>query len=39
VCFDCLMRIDGVPNVQGCLVQVCEGMRIERQLGTREIEP
>ena len=38
VCFDCLMRIDGVPNVQGCLVQVREGMRIERQLGKREIE-
>lgn len=33
VCFDCLMVIDGVPNQQACLVQVREGMRIERQRG------
>jgi hypothetical protein len=38
VCFDCLMEIDGVPNQQGCLVQVSEGMRIERQLGKRGVE-
>ncbi|MCC7485174.1 MAG: (2Fe-2S)-binding protein [Burkholderiales bacterium] len=35
-CFDCLMEIDGVPNRQGCLVTVAEGMRIERQEGTRK---
>jgi predicted molibdopterin-dependent oxidoreductase YjgC len=33
VCFDCLVEIDGVPNQQGCLAQVRDGMRIERQLG------
>ena len=38
VCFECLVEIDGVPNQQGCLAQVREGMRIERQLGKRRIE-
>ena len=37
VCFDCLMQIDGVPNQQGCLVQVRDGMSIERQLGGRAV--
>ena len=30
VCFECLMEIDGVPNVQACLVPVAEGMVIRR---------
>ncbi|MEA3302779.1 MAG: (2Fe-2S)-binding protein [Pseudomonadota bacterium] len=34
VCFDCLMIIDGVPNQQACMVQVRDGMRIERQHGS-----
>ena len=34
VCFDCLMVIDGVPNQQTCMVQVRDGMRIERQQGS-----
>lgn len=33
VCFDCLVEVDGVPNRQGCLIPVSEGMRIVRQLG------
>jgi D-hydroxyproline dehydrogenase subunit gamma len=33
VCFECLVEIDGVPNQQGCLVPVAEGMRINRQAG------
>ena len=37
VCFECLMEIDGEPNQQGCLVIVREGMRIDRQLGKREL--
>jgi D-hydroxyproline dehydrogenase subunit gamma len=37
VCFDCLMEIDGAPNRQACLVPVAEGMRINRQLGARQI--
>ncbi len=34
VCFDCLMVIDGVPNQQACMVQVRDGMHIERQHGS-----
>jgi predicted molibdopterin-dependent oxidoreductase YjgC len=37
VCFDCLMEIDGVPNVQACMTQVREGMCVERQIGARSI--
>ena len=37
VCFDCLVTIDGVGNRQGCLVRVREGMRIEPQLGKRDL--
>jgi predicted molibdopterin-dependent oxidoreductase YjgC len=35
-CFDCLVEIDGVPNRQGCLVQVRDGMRLRRQQGKPE---
>ena len=35
VCFDCLVEIDGVPNRQGCMVNVQRGMRIRRQRGAR----
>lgn len=38
VCFDCLMEIDGVPNRQGCLIPVADGMRINRQRGARTAE-
>jgi hypothetical protein len=31
VCFECLLEIDGVPNRQGCLVNVVAGMRIRTQ--------
>ena len=31
VCFDCMVEINGVPNQQGCMVPVEEGMRIRRQ--------
>ncbi len=31
-CFECLVEIDGVPNQQGCLRNVADGMRIRRQL-------
>ena len=27
-CFDCLVEIDGCPNVRGCLTRVAPGMRI-----------
>lgn len=37
VCFECLMVIDGMPSRQACMVEVRPGMRIERQLGPREL--
>jgi hypothetical protein len=37
VCFECLMVIDGMPSRQACMVRVTPGMRIERQLGPREL--
>lgn len=37
VCFDCLAIVDGIGSVQGCLVPVREGMRIERQDGPRDV--
>jgi D-hydroxyproline dehydrogenase subunit gamma len=33
VCFDCLVEIDGVPNVQGCMTRVAEGMRVRPMQG------
>jgi len=39
VCFDCLAEIDDVPNRQSCMVEVRDGMRICRQIGTRRIPP
>jgi aerobic-type carbon monoxide dehydrogenase small subunit (CoxS/CutS family) len=29
ICFDCLVRVDGVENVRACLTAVAEGMRID----------
>ncbi|ARP92933.1 (2Fe-2S)-binding protein [Bordetella genomosp. 13] len=37
VCYDCLVTIDGQPNRQACMTPVCEGMRVERQRGAREV--
>ena len=31
VCFDCLVEIDGRPNVQGCMTRVAPGMCIVTQ--------
>lgn len=39
VCYDCLVTIDGVANQQACMTAVREGMRVERQVGARKIEP
>ncbi len=36
-CFECWMEIDGEANQQGCMVIVREGMRIDRQMGKREV--
>ena len=37
VCFDCLVVVDGLPNVQSCMVAAREGMRVARQTGARII--
>jgi D-hydroxyproline dehydrogenase subunit gamma len=36
-CFECLVRIDGVGNWQGCLVPVREGMKVETQKGSHTL--
>jgi predicted molibdopterin-dependent oxidoreductase YjgC len=38
VCFDCLVEVDGVQNVQSCMVEVRAGMRIKLPLGARHVE-
>ena len=35
VCFECLLEIDEVPNRQGCMVTVEDGMRVRRMTGAR----
>lgn len=37
ICFECLVTIEGRASQQGCLTQVRDGMRIERQRGRRKI--
>lgn len=37
VCFDCLVEVDGAPNVQSCMVEVREGMQIRLHAGARRI--
>ncbi|MVA27092.1 (2Fe-2S)-binding protein (plasmid) [Agrobacterium vitis] len=37
VCFECLVVVNGVASIQGCLVPVEPGMQIDRQNGPREI--
>jgi len=38
VCFDCLVEVDGVQNVQSCMIEVRAGMRVRLPLGARRIE-
>ncbi len=37
VCFECLLEIDNVSQVQSCLVRVEEGMQINRQAGLKAL--
>jgi predicted molibdopterin-dependent oxidoreductase YjgC len=32
-CTDCIMTVDGVPNIRTCITEVREGMRITTQKG------
>lgn len=34
VCFECMMEINGEPNIQSCLITVQEGMIVKRQVET-----
>jgi len=38
VCFDCLVVVDGVPNVRACTTWVREGLRVELQHGLGEAQ-
>lgn len=33
MCFDCVMTIDGQPNVRTCQTPVAAGMRVQTQVG------
>lgn len=37
VCFECLVEVDGVPNRQGCLVPVQDGMQVRSQEGRAQL--
>lgn len=39
VCHDCLMTVDGVPNVRTCMTAVREGLRVETQRGLGDWGP
>ena len=38
VCFDCLVEIDGVPNVQACMTPVRDGMTVRPMRGARGLD-
>ena len=39
VCFDCLVEIDGRPNMQACLTPVTEGMCVVTRSGVSPFRP
>jgi predicted molibdopterin-dependent oxidoreductase YjgC len=39
VCNDCLMTVDGLPNIRTCATPVRDGMRVETQRGLGVWEP
>lgn len=38
VCFDCLVEVDGVHNVQSCMVEVREGMQVRLPVGAPRVQ-
>ncbi|WP_428776015.1 (2Fe-2S)-binding protein [Vibrio sp.] len=38
VCFECLVEIDGVPNQQGCMTEIAEGMAIRFQNSDHQMQ-
>lgn len=39
VCFECLLEVDGVPNRQGCMTLVSDGLKVRYQRGARKLAP
>lgn len=37
VCFDCLVEIDGIANMQACMIPVRDGMEIRPMAGARNV--
>ncbi|VFR27435.1 Opine oxidase subunit C [plant metagenome] len=37
-CFECLVQVDGVDNVQSCLVRTRAGMQVRLPKGSRPLE-
>ena len=37
-CTDCVMIVDGIPNVRTCVTEVRDGMKVETQYGRGEWE-
>jgi predicted molibdopterin-dependent oxidoreductase YjgC len=37
VCFECLCEVDGGQNVQSCMVEVADGMRVRLSTGARRM--
>ena len=37
-CFDCLVEIDGVANMQGCMTPVRDGMQVRPMPGARGLD-
>ncbi len=37
VCFECLVEIDGVQNLQGCMVEAKAGMVVRSMQGARSV--
>lgn len=35
VCFDCLVEVNGEPNIQACMTTIQSGMVVKRQIGRR----
>lgn len=38
VCFECLCEVDGRRNVQSCMIEVADGMRVRLATGARHPE-
>jgi len=32
VCFECLVKVDGLGAVQGCKTKLCDGMKVEEDV-------